>query len=37
MTERVAASTLALPFSSRHTEAEIGRVAEALRAAGIGA
>ncbi len=31
--ERVAASTLALPFSSRHTEAEVGRVADALREA----
>ncbi len=33
VTERVAASTLALPFSSRHTEDEVGRVADALRAA----
>ena len=32
VTERVAASTLALPFSSRHTEDEVGRVADALRA-----
>jgi perosamine synthetase len=30
VTERVAAQTLALPFSSRHTDDEIGRVAEAL-------
>ncbi len=33
MTERVAASTLALPFSSRHSEDEVGRVADALRGA----
>jgi len=30
VTERVAASTLALPFSSRQTEAEVGYVAEML-------
>jgi perosamine synthetase len=30
VTERVAASTLALPFSSRLTEAEVGQVAETL-------
>jgi dTDP-4-amino-4,6-dideoxygalactose transaminase len=33
VTERVAASTLALPFSSRHTDDEVARVAAALRAA----
>jgi perosamine synthetase len=33
VTERVAASTLALPFSSRMTEGEVGLVAEALREA----
>ncbi len=33
VTERVAASTLALPFSSRLTEEEVGRVAAALREA----
>jgi len=32
VTERVAASTLALPFSSRHTDDEVDRVAAALRA-----
>jgi perosamine synthetase len=31
VTERVAASTLALPFSSRLTEDQVGQVAEALR------
>jgi perosamine synthetase len=35
VTERVAASTLALPFSSRHTEDEVSRVAETLREAVI--
>ena len=33
VTERVAASTLAIPFSSRLTEGEVGRVADALREA----
>jgi len=36
VTERVAASTLALPFSSRHTDGEVGYVASALREAAIG-
>jgi perosamine synthetase len=36
VTERVARSTLALPFSPRLTEGEVGRVAEALRRAGDG-
>jgi perosamine synthetase len=36
VTERVAASTLALPFSSRHTEAEVERVAASLRGAAVG-
>lgn len=34
VTERVAASTMALPFSSRHSVAEVERVAAALRRAG---
>jgi perosamine synthetase len=33
VTERVASSTLAIPFSSRLTEGEVGRVADALREA----
>ena len=33
VTERVAASTLALPFSSRMTESEVAQIAEALREA----
>lgn len=33
VTERVAAQTLALPFSSRLSEEEVGRIAEALRLA----
>ena len=33
VTERVAASTLALPFSSRHTQEEVAQVAGALRSA----
>jgi perosamine synthetase len=33
VTERVAASTLALPFSSRHTDDEVDRVAASLRQA----
>lgn len=33
ITERVAATTLALPFSSRHTDDEVARVVEALTAA----
>jgi len=34
VTERVAASTMALPFSSQHSDAEVERVADALRRAG---
>lgn len=34
VTERVAASTMALPFSSLHSDAEVERVADALRRAG---
>jgi perosamine synthetase len=33
VTERIAASTLALPFSSRHTDDEVGYVVDALRTA----
>ena len=33
VTERVAASTLALPFSSRLTDAEVGNVADCLQKA----
>ena len=36
VTERVAASTLALPFSSRHSDEEVGYVAETLVWAAIG-
>jgi perosamine synthetase len=36
VTERVAASTLALPFSSRLSDDEVGYVASALREAAIG-
>jgi perosamine synthetase len=36
VTERVAASTLALPFSSRHTDEEVRYVAQALAEAAVG-
>lgn len=37
VTERVAASTLALPFSSRLADADVGYVADALREVALGA